>query len=100
VVSPPSGPLGTPIAVTGLGFIPSSSGSVYLDLNGNGRWDSSETKQPVTTNWEGVFTASLTPPYSTMFPFGYRGSYNFVVLTNVPGDGGPNRIGAVFQMVP
>lgn len=100
VLGPWAGPLWTPIAVTGVGFIPNSSGSVYLDLDSNGRWDSSETKQTVTTNGDGVFTASLTPPYSTMFPPGYKGYYNFVVRTNVPGDGGPNAVFAVFQMVP
>jgi len=100
IVSPPSGPMGAPIVVMGFGFIPGTQGSIFLDLNGNGQLNISEPTQSIYPGSDGSFQAVITPPYATMFPPGFKGYFSFVVRTLIRGDGGPNPIFAVFQMVP
>ena len=61
-VSPPSGPGGETVTVTGSGFAGSTAGQVFFDRNGNGVYDSGEPSRTLTTNADGTFTTTLGVP--------------------------------------
>ncbi len=93
-INPPGGRAGTQVRISGFGFIPHSSGTVFLDF-GNGRWDPpGEPGQNVTTDWDGNFTTGLL----TIPVFLQPAAYPF--LTDIPGDGGPIPVYGLFQVVP
>ena len=65
ILSPPSGPPGTAITVTGTDFTPSSSGVVWFDTNGNSTLDTGEPQVGATVNTLGNLTGVSTLPVPT-----------------------------------
>jgi len=91
-LNPASGPAGTTASVSGSGFIASSSGVVFFDVNRNGVLDTGEASQIVTVSASGNFTVTLVIPaasagvYPVMaaFPAGStaQASVNFTVTAH------------------
>ncbi len=76
VVSPTSGPVGTPITITGSGFAASTSGTVYL-----ARLVFGGTSVPVTTSPTGTFSTTMT------VPFGLLEDHSYAVQADIPSGG-------------
>lgn len=69
-LSPASGPTGTTISISGTGFTPSTAGTVFLDINGNGLVDSAEPNQNLSTTAAGTFATALIVPWLQTIPTG------------------------------
>jgi hypothetical protein len=92
-LNPTSGKVGTNIAITGGGFTPGISGTIWFDTNGNGVRNIGENYRSITV------TSTGDIPANTVIPVPLTPAGQYQILADIP-SGGSIEASAAFSVTP